>query len=64
VDLGVTYDYTEDVTFGTTFAWFEPGDFYSGATDPNLDPTDDDDSEDLASTDGAFEVVSSVKVTF
>ncbi len=64
VDLQVTYDYTEDVSFSTLVAWFVPGDYYDGATDPGLDPTDDDDSENLLSTDTAFTVVSSVKVTF
>ncbi|MGH7197544.1 MAG: hypothetical protein ACREH5_02225 [Candidatus Omnitrophota bacterium] len=70
VDLGVTYDYTEDVTFSTLFSWFEPGDYYSGANDPNLttvttdDDEDENDSRKLGSDDGAFSIVSSVKVTF
>jgi hypothetical protein len=65
VDLGVTYDYTEDVSFSTLFSWFEPGDYYDGTQDPNLDPDDDEgDSENGQSEDGAFSVVSSVKVTF
>lgn len=31
LDVNVTYDYTEDVTFSLGLAWFFPGDVYSGA---------------------------------
>jgi hypothetical protein len=31
-DLSLTYNYTEDVTFGLTVGWFVPGDVFSAAT--------------------------------
>jgi hypothetical protein len=49
----VTYDYTEDVSFGFLAAFFEPGDFFEG------DGSDNGGSEDMAT-----DFVSSVKVTF
>jgi hypothetical protein len=33
VDTQVTYDYTEDVSFGLVAAWFNPGDFYTSPND-------------------------------
>ncbi len=33
IDLQVTYDYTEDVSFGLLTGWFVPGDFYSEPQD-------------------------------
>jgi hypothetical protein len=48
VDFQVTYDYTEDVSFGVLAGWFVPGDFYTGAE----------------GDDTATDIVSSVKVTF
>jgi len=48
IDTQVTYDYTEDVTFGILAAWFFPGDFYGN------------EEGDATATD----IVSSVKVTF
>ena len=42
LDFGVTYDYTEDVTFGTQFAFFMPGDVYNsdlGTTGGDNDAT-------------------------
>jgi hypothetical protein len=35
VDLELTWDYTEDVSFGLVSAWFFPGDFYAGSYDDN-----------------------------
>jgi len=32
-DLGVTWDYTEDVSFGLLAAWFWPGAFYYDQSD-------------------------------
>jgi hypothetical protein len=55
LDLHVTYNYTEDVTFGTWLAWFWPGDLFDnqigGGTEGDTDAT-------------AFQTVSSVKVAF
>ncbi len=33
IDLGATYDYTEDVQFGANFGWFLPGDLFADAND-------------------------------
>ncbi len=33
IDLGVNYDYTEDVTFGIMANWFIPGELYSSPND-------------------------------
>jgi len=35
IDLELTWDYTEDVSFGLLSAWFFPGDFYAGSYDDN-----------------------------
>lgn len=52
LDVNVTYDYTEDVSFGLALAWYMPGDFYvADATDGETDAD-------------AFQSVSSVKVAF
>jgi hypothetical protein len=55
LDIHVTYNYTEDVTFGTWLAWFWPGDLFDnqigGGTAGDTDAT-------------AFQTVSSVKVAF
>lgn len=32
LDIFLTYDYTEDVTFGVSFAWFFPGEIYDQAS--------------------------------
>lgn len=33
IDLELTWDYTEDVSFGLLTSWFIPGDFYAGGYD-------------------------------
>ena len=33
IDLNLTYDYTEDVTFGLLAAWFFPGDYFQDGQD-------------------------------
>jgi len=53
VDASLVYDYTEDVQFNLTGAWFIPGKYYDGAA------PDTDRSKDLAS-----EVTGSVRVAF
>ena len=58
-DLTVTYDYSEDVTFGLLYAVFNPGDFFELASDEA--PGAANASVDL---DRASEVMGSVKVTF
>lgn len=58
-DFTVTYDYSEDVTFGLLYAVFNPGDFFEMGADeaPNAWNV----SVDL---DRASELIGSVKVTF
>ena len=55
LDLNVTYDYTEDVTFALALDWFWPGDTFNnqvgGGTEGDTDAT-------------IFQTVSSVKVAF
>ncbi len=54
LDAFLTYDYTEDVQFGLSAAWFNPGDFFKGANktvNPNMDST-------------ATQIVGSVTVSF
>lgn len=55
LDIHVTYDYTEDVSFGLWLAWFFPGELFDtqvgGGTAGDTDAT-------------AFQSVSSVKVAF
>ncbi len=53
VDLRLTYDYTEDVTFGLLTAWFFPGEYF-------LAPT----AEPMYGNDIASEIVGSVALTF
>lgn len=50
VDLVLTYDYTEDVSFGLLAGWFFPGDLYK--------------NDSATSSSTATDLVSSVKVTF
>ncbi|MGH7197845.1 MAG: alginate export family protein [Candidatus Omnitrophota bacterium] len=68
VDLGATYDYTEDVSFSVLAAWFVPGDFFDGDTTFDGVPVSTETAPEASvfkiADDTAFEVVSSVKVTF
>ena len=52
VDMRLTYDYTEDVTFGMLTAWFFPGQYFLGTQANNF-------GNDIAS-----EIVGSVALTF
>ncbi|KPK39303.1 MAG: hypothetical protein AMJ78_08700 [Omnitrophica WOR_2 bacterium SM23_29] len=58
VDASLVYDYTEDVQFDLTGAWFIPGKYYDGATEYN-GMTGDFRSNDLATS-----VTGSVRVVF
>lgn len=51
LDAFLTYDYTEDVQFGLSAAWFNPDDYYKDTNGTNYDKT-------------ATQVVGSVKVSF
>jgi len=53
LDAFLTYDYTEDVQFGLSAAWFNPGDYFKEANKvtPNVDST-------------ATQIVGSVTVSF
>ncbi len=54
LDAFLTYDYTEDVQFGLSAAWFNPGDYFKGANktvNPNKDST-------------ATQIIGSVTVSF
>lgn len=53
IDLGVTYNYTEDVTFGLTAGWFLPGKALKG-----------EDSGVKVNDDTATSIIGSVKVVF
>lgn len=53
LDVTLTYDYTEDVQFGLSAAWFDPGDYYKGANKAN---TNYDEK--------ATQIVGSVKISF
>jgi hypothetical protein len=65
VDLQVTYDYTEDVSFSSLFSVFVPGDFYDGAQGQDSGGSDfDPEGIRGPSDDNAWSVVNSVKVTF
>lgn len=57
VDASLVYDYTEDVQFDLTGAWFIPGKYYDGATELLL-------NEDARSNDIATAVTGSVRVAF
>jgi len=51
LDAGLTYDYTEDVQFGLSAAWFDPGDYFKDNYGPEVHET-------------ATQVVGSVTVSF
>lgn len=55
VDVHVTYDYTEDVSFNMWLAWFMPGELFDHQTQGGTAGSTDD---------NAFQSVSSVKVVF
>ena len=54
IDLGVTYNYTEDVTFGLTAGWFLPGKALEGKNS----------SGEKTNDDTATSIIGSVKVVF
>ncbi len=58
LDVNVTYDYTEDVTFSLGLAWFFPGDVYDSALTNNTAPAQG------AVNDTATQAVAGVNVTF
>jgi len=66
VDLRLTYDYTEDVTFGLLNAWFFPGDYFLSATTVNniSAPVFVVPVPEVKSNDIAAEIVGSVTLTF
>lgn len=58
LDVNVTYDYTEDVTFSLGLAWFFPGDVYDSALTNNTVGSQG------AVNDTATQAVAGVNVTF
>lgn len=60
IDVNVTYDYTEDVTFSLGLAWFMPGAVYDDALGSSVSGSND--QGDLNAS--AMQVVSGVNVTF
>ncbi|MCM8783322.1 MAG: alginate export family protein [Candidatus Omnitrophica bacterium] len=54
IDLGLTYNYTEDVSFGLTAGWFFPGKALKGK----------DGNGEKANDDTATSIIGSVKVVF
>jgi hypothetical protein len=60
LDLRLTYDYTEDVTFGLLSAWFFPGEYYLGAGAAMDHPA----AAEVESNDIASEIVASVTLVF
>lgn len=58
VDASLTYDYTEDVQFDLTGAWFIPGKYYDGATELSTN------GHDQRGNDLATSVTGSVRVAF
>lgn len=61
VDLELTYEYTEDVTFGLLSAWFWSGDYY---TNPEEGAQPNFGSADRKGKDIASELVATCKVSF
>jgi len=60
IDVNITYDYTEDVTFSLGLAWFFPGDVYGDAVSSSVAGSNDQGRFD----DTASQAVAGVNVAF